>query len=72
MSQHEDFDPPEAAQALNRIQDDIAPGAGADTSSRASPKNAASSPSSSSPNSADDEPCEPSSPVCYLNEFKDW
>ena len=62
--QHEDFDPQEAAKALRRIQDDIMPAA-------ATESNALSSASGSS-NAADDEPREPSSPVCYLHEFKDW
>jgi uncharacterized metal-binding protein len=61
---HEDFDPQEAAQALRRIQDDIMPAA-------ATESNALSSASGAS-NAADDEPREPSSPVCYLHEFKDW
>ena len=69
---HEDFDPQEAARMLQRIRDDIKPAARAETSSAATPKNAASSLSSSSPNSADDERYEPSSPPCYLNEFKNW
>lgn len=62
--QHEDFDPQEAAQALRRIQDDLTP---------AAPKksNVLSSASGSS-NVAEDEPHEPSSPVCYAKEFKDW
>jgi uncharacterized metal-binding protein len=63
--QHEDFDPQEAAQALRRIQHDILT-VGADT------KSTASSPSAGSPGPAEVEPREPSSPVCYLNEFKDW
>lgn len=66
---HEDFDPQEAARMLQRIRDDIKPAARAETSSAATPNNAA---SSISLNSADDEPYEPSSPPCYLNEFKNW
>jgi uncharacterized metal-binding protein len=62
--QHEDFDPQEAAQALRRIQDDLTPAA-------PSGRNALSS-ASGSPGVAEDEPCEPSSPVCYAKEFKDW
>lgn len=61
---HEEFDPQEAAKALRRIQDDIMPVA-------ATESNALSSASGSS-NAADNEPREPSSPVCYLHEFKDW
>jgi len=68
---HEDFDPREAAQMLQRIRDDIKPAARAETNSAATP-NHAGSPSTSSPNSANDEPREPFSPPCYLNEFKDW
>jgi len=63
--QHEDFDPQEAAQALQRIRHDILT-VGVDT------KGTASSPSACSPGPAEVEPREPSSPVCYLNEFKDW
>lgn len=69
---HEDFDPQEAARMLQRIRHDIKPAARAETDSAATPNNAASSLSSSSPNSADDESYEPSSPPCYLNEFKNW
>ena len=69
---HEDFDPQEAARMLQRIRDDIKPAAAVETNSAATPNNAVSSPSDSSPNSADDEPYEPSSPPCYLNEFKNW
>ena len=69
---HEDFDPQEAARMLQRIRDDIKPAARAERNSVATPNNAASSPSTSSPNSADDEPYEPSSPPCYLNEFENW
>lgn len=62
--QHEDFDPQEAAQALQRIQDELvatAPKEGSVLSS-----------ASDSSHAADDEPHEPSSPVCYAKEFKDW
>ena len=68
---HEDFDPQEAAQMLERIRNDIKPVTRAETNSAATPNHAV-SPSTSSPNSANDEPCEPSSSPCYLNEFKDW
>ena len=61
--QHEDFDPQEAAQALQRIQDDL-------TSAASKESNVLSS-ASGSPNVSEEEPREPSSPVCYLNEFKD-
>lgn len=69
---HEDFDPQEAARMLQRIRDDIKPVTRAVTNSVETSNNAAMSPSTSSPNSANDEPCEPSSSPCYLNEFKDW
>jgi uncharacterized metal-binding protein len=69
---HEDFDPQEAAQMLQQIRDTIRPAAAVETNSVATPNNAASSPTRPSPNSADDEPYEPSSPPCYLNEFKNW
>jgi len=69
---HEDFDPQEAAQMLQRIRSEIKPAARTETNCAATPNGAASSPSTSSPNSADDEPREPSSPPCYLHEFKDW
>jgi len=62
--QHEDFDPREAARAFQRIQDDIAP-------VTPSARNTLSS-ASGSPGVAEDEPSEPSSPVCYAKEFKDW
>jgi uncharacterized metal-binding protein len=62
--QHEDFDPQEAAQALRQIQDGIM--RAAVTESNVPPS------ASDSSHAADDEPREPSSPVCYLNEFKDW
>lgn len=62
--QHEDFDPREAARAFQWIQDDIAP-------ATPSARNTLSS-ASGSPGVAEDEPCEPSSPVCYAKEFKDW
>lgn len=59
---HEDFDPGQAAKMLERIQHDLAPGGPA--TSPTTPARA--------PEPAYDEPAEPSSPVCYLNEFKDW
>lgn len=62
--QHEDFDPQEAAQAFRRIQHDLVCAA-------ATEGNALSSASGSS-NPAGDQPSEPSSPVCYAKEFKDW
>ncbi len=68
---HEDFDPQEAARMLQRIRDDTKPAVRAETNSATTP-NHAGSPSTSSPNSANDEPREPSSPPCFLNEFKDW
>jgi uncharacterized metal-binding protein len=55
---HEDFDPAQAARLLEHIQREIATGKPADGPT---PKTA-----------PDDEPAEPSSPVCYLTEFKDW
>ena len=69
---HEDFDPQEAARMLQRIRSDVKPVARAVTNTAETPNNAAPPPSTSSPNSADDEPYEPSSPPCYLNEFKNW
>lgn len=63
---HEDFDPQQAAQLLQRIQADIKP-----ASAPATTLNAASAPATGSPTAADDEPRESSSPPCYLNEFKD-
>jgi hypothetical protein len=62
--QHEDFDPQEAAQALQRIQDDFSSAAASESRVLCS--------TSGSPSAAVDEPCEPSSPVCYAKEFKDW
>lgn len=62
--QHEDFDPQEAAQVLRRIQADLTPAAPSES-------NALSSASRSS-STAEDEPYEPSSPVCYAKQFKDW
>lgn len=67
---HEDFDPQEAAQILQQIRDDIKPAAQAEANCAATPNSAVSSSSTSSPNSADDELCEPSSPPCFLHEFK--
>lgn len=69
---HEDFDPQEAARMLERIRNDIKPVNREVTNSVETPNNTASSPSGSSPNSADDESFEPSSPPCYLNEFRNW
>lgn len=69
---HEDCDPQEAARMPQRIRADIKPAARAETNSVATPNNSVSSPLGSSPNSTDDEPYEPSSPPCYLNEFKNW
>lgn len=62
--QHEDFGPQEAAAVLRRIQNDI--------TTTATTEGEASSVACSSPDRADDEPRELSSPVCYLDEFKDW
>lgn len=62
--QHEDFDPQEAAQALRRIQDDLTPTAPSESDALSS--------ASGSSGAAEDEPCEPSSPVCYAKQFKDW
>ena len=67
---HEDFDPHEAAQLLQRIQDDITLTAAADGNSASTPNITARFPTSSPSRSANDEPCEPSSPPCYLNEVK--
>lgn len=67
---HADFDPQEAAQMLERIRDDIKPAARVVTNAAETPNNAAAASSTRSPNSADDEPCEPSSPPCFLHEFK--
>lgn len=61
---HEDFDPAQAAQVLRQIQQELAPAS--------QPGNAGPSPSAGGQKSAGDAPREPSSPVCYLNEFKDW
>lgn len=61
--QHEDFDPLEAAQALQRIQDDLTPAATKESNVLSS--------ASGSLSVAEDEPPEPSSPVCYAKEFKD-
>lgn len=61
---HEDFDPAQAAQMLRQIQQELAPAA--------LPGNAGAFPSPGWPQPADEAPREPSSPVCYLNEFKDW
>jgi uncharacterized metal-binding protein len=69
---HADFDPQEAARLLRKIQYDITPAARAETSPAAASGDIVSSPSSGSPGPASDERREPYSPVCYLNEFKDW
>lgn len=61
---HEDFDSLEAAKMLRHIQDDLMPAT--------APESNALSPVTGSSKAADDEPREPSSPVCYLHEFKDW
>jgi uncharacterized metal-binding protein len=68
---HKDFDPQEASQMLQRIRDDIKPAAAVETNSDDKSSSTASSPSDSSP-IAPGGPCEPSSPPCYLNDFKDW
>lgn len=60
---HEDFDPQEAVRMLQRIQQDLAPAT--------RPEQAAPAPVPRTDPAAE-EPREPSSPVCYLNEFKDW
>lgn len=61
---HEDFDPGQAAQILRRIQQDL---------TSASPsESAAASPPDSKADCICEEPREPSSPVCYLNEFENW
>jgi len=60
---HEDFDPAQAARLLQQIQQDLATGEPADGPA---PKTCSTS------TSAEDEPAEPSSPTCYLKEFKDW
>lgn len=64
--QHEDFDPQEAAQALRRIRHDIRVDY-TDAENKTLP-----SASSLPVVDDDDEPREPSSPVCYLSEFEDW
>lgn len=66
---HEDFDPQEAAQMLQRIRDRIKPAAAAEANSAETPNHAASAPSTSSAAATDDGRCESSSPPCYLNEF---
>lgn len=55
---HEDFDPAQAARLLEQIQQEIATG---EPAHGPTPKAA-----------SDDEPAEPSSPPCYLHEYKDW
>jgi uncharacterized metal-binding protein len=69
---HEDFDPQEAAQMLQRIRSEIKPAARAEKNCAAAPNSAGSSSSTHSPNSADDEPREPASPPCDLHKFKEW
>lgn len=77
---HEDFDPQEAAQALQRILEDSKL---ASHSNSSNPSSATTTPaeapdtiaSSSQPNSSqtpEEEAPEPSSPVCYAKEFKEW
>ncbi len=60
---HEDFDPGEAERMLERIQRNLAP---------APPAESPAPSPATSPTPAPDELCEPSSPPCYLHEFKDW
>lgn len=60
---HEDFDPVQAARLLEQIQQDLASGAST---------TGAKSKTAPATNPSEDEPAEPSSPVCYLKEFKDW
>ena len=58
---HEDFDPQQAVQVLERIQQELAPGV---PLGKAQPARAA--------EPCGDEAPEPSSPPCYLHEFKNW
>jgi uncharacterized metal-binding protein len=58
--QHEDFAPAQAAQMLQQIVKEL--------SHAVTPA----SPTLLAPEATEDEPPEPSSPTCYLNEFKDW
>jgi len=61
---HEDFDPAQAARMLEQIRQELAPAA--------PPERAGPFPSPGCPQPADEAPREPSSPVCYLDEFQDW
>lgn len=61
---HEDFDPAQAARVLEQIRKELPPAVIPTRPPSAAPTGA--------PDSAAEEPGEPSSPVCYLNEFKDW
>jgi uncharacterized metal-binding protein len=61
---HEDFDPAQADQMLRQIQQELAPAS--------LPDGAGPTPSAGRPEPAGEAPREPSSPVCYLNEFPDW
>ncbi len=60
---HEDFNPAQAARLLEQIQQELV---SAEPPGEATPKPAP------APGPAHDEPAEPSSPTCYLKEFKDW
>lgn len=60
---HEDFDPKQAAEVLQRIVEESAvPVSHASVSANPAP----------SPGTPEEESPEPSSPVCYAKHFKDW
>jgi uncharacterized metal-binding protein len=80
---HEDFDPAEAARHLQTIVQDCAmagyspganqsPAAGTTTLPTSGAETTASTAPPDQPNVSVEEAHEPSSPVCYLAEFKDW
>lgn len=60
---HEDFDPKQAAEILQRIVEESAvPASHTSVATKSDP----------SPVMLEEELPEPSSPVCYAKEFKDW
>jgi len=69
---HEEFDPDQAAQLLERIKGDLKPPVSVEGGSCAEPESAGPPLSGARPDFAADNPRELSSPVCYLEQFKDW
>jgi hypothetical protein len=69
---HEDFDPREATQLLEQIQQELNPAASVEESSCAEPDRRRSVPSGTQPDPDVDQPQKLSSPACYMEQFKDW